>query len=204
MLSSTTRHGSRRGSWKTMPIAPGGRTTAPSKSASSPATMRSIVVLPQPDGPTNAPISPWLRVNAMSRSTSAGAPAADTNDFRTMRTSSRAESPTGRTSFKGLHQKRFDRQHDCGEAQGIGENTCHIEELERNTDLESDAVGPSQELDDEDDLPHQRQAGARRRRDVRTELRQDHVAEGAGARHGEHARHLVETGIERARAFAHR
>src|SRR5689334_21478489 len=159
-----------------MPMAPDGRTTAPSKSWSSPATMRSIVVLPQPDGPTKAPTSPWASVKATSRSTSARSPAADRKAFRTMRTSSRSESPTGRASFKGLHQEGFDCQHDGGEAQRIGEDSCHIEQLERNTDLESDAVRPAQQLDHEDDLPHQREAGARRRREIRQELRQHHVA----------------------------
>src|SRR5262249_53067062 len=155
ILSSTVRHGSRRGSWKTMPIPPRGRATAPSKSTSRPATIRSIVVLPQPEGPTNAPTSPSASRNATSRSTSAPSPAADTKALRTMRTSSRSESPAGRASFKGLHQEGFDRQHDGGEAQRIGQDSCHIEELERNTDLESDPVGPSQQLDHEHDLPHE-------------------------------------------------
>src|SRR5262249_18364429 len=137
-----------------MPIAPDGRATAPSKSWSSPATMRSIGVLPQPDGPTKAPTSPWASVKAPSDGTPARAPAADRNAFRTMRTSSRSESPTGRASFKGLHQEGFDRQHDGGEAQRIGENTCHIEQLERNTDLEPDPVRPAQQLHDQHDLPH--------------------------------------------------
>src|ERR1700741_623461 len=158
-----------------MPIAPAGRVMAPSKSASRPATMRSIVVLPQPDGPTKAPTSPWPSAKATSRSTSARSPEADRNAFRTMRTSSRSESPTGRASFKGLHQEGFDRQHHGGEAQRIGEDSCHIEQLERNTDLESDAVRPSQQFDHEDDLPYQRKAGARRRREIREELRQHHV-----------------------------
>src|SRR5690242_7849127 len=165
-----------------MPIAPEGRATAPSNSASSPATMRSMVVLPQPEGPTKAPTSPCASVKATSCSTSARSPDADRNAFRTMRTSSRSESPTGRASFKGLHQKGFDCQHDGGEAQRIGEDTCHIEQLERNTDLEADAVRTAQQLDDEDDLPHQRQTGARRGRQVGQELRQHHVAKRPPAR----------------------
>src|SRR5215472_8571769 len=158
-----------------MPIAPAGRATAPVKSGSSPATIRSIVVLPQPDGPTKAPTSPWVKVNATSHRTSASSPEADRNAFRPMRTSSRSESPTGRASFKGLHQKRFDRQHDGCEAQRIGEDSCHIEQLERNTDFEPDAVRPSEQLDDEHDLPDERKARARRSRQIGEELRQHHV-----------------------------
>src|ERR1700728_4677800 len=118
-----------------MPITPEERATAPSNSRSSPATIRSIVVLPHPDGPTNAPTSPQASVKETSRSTSALAPDADRNALRTMCTSSRSESPPGRASFKGLHQTGFDRQHDGGEAQRIGEDSCHIEQLERNPDL---------------------------------------------------------------------
>ena len=56
---STVRHGNSRGSWNTMPSVPcAGSATLPSKSRSSPARIRSSVVLPQPDGPTSAATSP--------------------------------------------------------------------------------------------------------------------------------------------------
>src|SRR5262249_43404149 len=159
-----------------MPIATDGRATAPSESWSRQAKKRSIGGVAHADGRTKAPTSPWASVKATSDSTSARSPAADRNAFRTMRTSSRSESPTGRASFKGLHQEGFDRQHDGGEAQRIGENTCHIEQLERNTDLEPDPVRPAQQLHDQHDLPHQRQAGARRPRQGGPELWQHHAA----------------------------
>ena len=46
-----------------------GSSTLPSKSRSSPAMIRSSVVLPQPDGPTSAATSPLARLNASSPST---------------------------------------------------------------------------------------------------------------------------------------
>src|SRR6266571_2699867 len=108
----------------------------------------SMVVLPQPDGPTNAPTRPRASVKATSCSTSRWSPEALTNDFRSMRTSSSPDSPAGHMSFKGLHQQGFDHQHHADEGQCVGENTCHIEQLKRNADLESDPVRPTEQLDD--------------------------------------------------------
>src|SRR6267142_2623375 len=157
--------------------------------------MRSIVVLPHPDGPTNATNSPARSVNATSWITSRRSPDAAMKALRAIVTSSRAEPPTGYASFKGLHQKCLDRQHDRREGQRVGENTCHIEQLKRNPDLESDAVRPPEQLHDENDLPYQREAGACRRREIGRELRQDDMAERGPARHPERQRHFVEAGI---------
>src|SRR6188474_1748954 len=117
--------------------------------------MRSIVVLPHPDGPTKATNSPERSVNATSRMTSSRSPEAATKALRAIDTSSRAEPPTGYASFKGLHQKCLDRQHHCREAQRVGEDTCHVEQLKRNSDLESDTVRPAEQFDHENNLPHQ-------------------------------------------------
>ena len=63
MLSRTLRHGSSAGSWKATPIwwssrhADGGRPwmrTAPAVGSSSPASIRSTVDLPHPEGPSSA------------------------------------------------------------------------------------------------------------------------------------------------------
>src|SRR6266852_6337609 len=110
--------------------------------------IRSIVVLPQPDGPTRAPTSPAPSQKAMSWSTSRRAPEAVLYAFRATRTSSRPKSPAGCASFKGLHQQNLDRQHDGDEGERVGQDTCHIEQLERNANLESDAVRPAEQLDD--------------------------------------------------------
>src|SRR6185436_11226653 len=118
--------------------------------------IRSMVVLPQPEGPTKAPTSPWPSSKAKSRSTSRRSPAAVRKALRVMRTSSRPQAPTGRMSFKGLHQEGFDHQQDRDEDQGIGENTCHVEQLKRNADLKTHAVRPPEQLDHQHDLPHQR------------------------------------------------
>ena len=58
-----------------------------------------------------------------------------------MLTSSRLRTPAGDMSFKRLHQKRFDCQHDGDEGESIGQDAGDVEQLERDADLEADAVG---------------------------------------------------------------
>ena len=41
-------------------------------------------------------------------------------------------------SFKRLHQKRFDCQHDGYEGESIGQDACDVEQLERDPNLETD------------------------------------------------------------------
>ena len=103
-------------------------------------------------------------------------PAAFTTRFRAMRTSSGPRPPAGDMAFKRLNHEGFDDQHHRGERQGVGEQQGDVEQLEGLVDLEADAVRPADQLDDQHDLPHQRQAGAGRGGDVGRELRQDDVA----------------------------
>src|SRR5215475_11369601 len=76
-LSNTVRHGNRLSLWNTKPRSPPGAptarpssSTAPELAGSSPATMRSKVVLPQPLGPTNEMNAPRSMATLISRSTS--------------------------------------------------------------------------------------------------------------------------------------
>src|SRR5262245_56638294 len=139
-----------------MPSVPcAGSVTLPSKSRSSPATMRSSVVLPQPDGPTSAATSPPARLKPSSPSTLSCPPDAARKDFCLMLTSSRLWAPAGDVSFKRLDQKRFDCQHDGDAGASIGQDAGGGEQRERDPDLEADAVGPSQALHDQHDLPRQ-------------------------------------------------
>src|SRR5919205_3551460 len=128
-----------------------GNATSPSKSRSSPATIRSSVVFPHPDGPTSAATSPRRRLNTSSPSTWSFPPEAARKDFCLMLTSSRPRAPAGDMSFKRLHQKRFDCQHDGDEGESIGQDAGHVEQLERDPDLEAHAVGPSEQFYDQDD-----------------------------------------------------
>src|ERR1700740_143733 len=100
--------------------------------------IRSIVVLPQPDGPTKAATSPRGSVKAMSRSTSREPPDVRAKDFRAMRISSGPHSPAGCASLKRLHHHGFDRQHDGDEHQRIGDNPRHIKQLKGNAHFETD------------------------------------------------------------------
>src|SRR5271154_5958606 len=111
-----------------MPTRPcAGMWTEPSKSRSSPARMRISVDLPQPDGPISAPVSPSS--SAKERSAMIGTlwPEAVRKDFFAIRASSRARSPTGDMTFKGLDHECFDDQHNCGEGQRIGEQQRDVE-----------------------------------------------------------------------------
>src|SRR6266545_6943179 len=118
--------------------------------------MRNSVVLPQPEGPTSAPTSPPASVSARRSITCSSPPTAARYDLRLTETSSRPGAPTGDMSFKRLHQERFDHQHDRDEGESIGQDLGHVAQLERDPDLEPDAVGTPEQFDDEHDLPDQR------------------------------------------------
>src|SRR5262249_13464617 len=136
-----------------------GNATLPSKSRSSPATIRSSVVFPHPEGPTSAATSPLRRLNTSSPSTWSFPPEAARKDFCLMLTSSRPRAPAGDMSFKRLHQKRFDCQHDGDEGESIGQDAADVEQLKGDPDLETDTVRPPEQFDNEHDLPNQRQTG---------------------------------------------
>src|SRR5579871_4051203 len=108
----------------------------PSKSRSMPARMRMSVDLPQPDGPISAPVSPCSSAKERSARTGTLFPEAARKDFFATRASSRARSPTGDVTFKGLHHECFDDQHNRGEGQRIGEQQRDVEQLERDIDFE--------------------------------------------------------------------
>src|SRR2546423_5137251 len=106
--------------------------------------IRNSVVLPQPEGPTSAPTSPLRSVSASPLRTWSSPPEAARKDLCVMLTSSRPGTPAGVMSFNGLHQERFDHQHDGDEGQSIGEDARDVEQLERDPDLEPHPVRPSQ------------------------------------------------------------
>src|SRR5262252_6558941 len=121
--------------------------------------IRSSVVLPQPDGPTSAATSPAAKLKASSPSTCRFPPDAAKKRFCLMATSSRSRAPAGGMSFKRLHHECFDCQHDGDEGESIGQDAGNVEQLKRHADLEADPVWPPQKLDDQHDLPDQRQTG---------------------------------------------
>src|SRR5215470_5138326 len=180
-----------------------GNATWPSKFRSRPATIRSSVVFPHPDGPTSATTSPRRRLNTSSPSTCSFPPAAARKDFCLMLTSSRPRAPAGDMSFKRLHQKRFDCQHDGDEGESIGQDAGDVEQLEGDPDLETDTVRPPEQFDNEHDLPNQRQAGAGRGSEIGRELRQHDMTQACPCPHPKYLRHVVESMVQRSGAFAH-
>src|SRR5688500_6492685 len=166
--------------------------------------MRSVVVLPQPEGPSrhaNSPCGTWKESprNAVSRT-----PSADRKDFSLMSTLSVPPAPTGRMSFKGLHHQKLDQEHDGHEGQRIGEDRRYVEELETEIDLETDSVGAAKQLDDKHDLPDQRNAGSRRCRQIGLQLRQQDMAQPVEHTEAVDGGHFRITPVQRARPFAHR
>src|SRR5580700_5527017 len=126
-----------------------GMWTEPTKLRSRPARMRISVDLPQPDGPINAPVSPSSSAKESGPRTGTLRPEAVRKDFFSTRASSRARSPTGDMTFKGLDHERFDDEHDGSEGQRVGEQQGHVEQLKRDIDFEPHAVRPPHELDHE-------------------------------------------------------
>src|SRR5277367_326499 len=124
-----------------------GTWTDPSKLRSRPARMRISVDLPQPEGPISAPVSPSSSANERLAITGTLCPDAVRKDLLATRASSRTRSPTGDVTFKGLHRKRFDDEHDRCERQGIGEQERDVEQLEGGIDLEPHAVRPAHQFD---------------------------------------------------------
>src|SRR5689334_18223901 len=105
------------------------------KSASSPSTMRSVVVFPVPDGANRAIRWPGSAENATSRSTGA-AVEPPCQRFSTIKTSSRS-APGIRSPFQGLQQRHFDQQHHRREANAVSQNACDIEFLKEQVQCEA-------------------------------------------------------------------
>src|SRR5262245_46746463 len=165
--------------------------------------IRNSVVLPQPEGPTRAPTSPLPSEKVRPSMTRRVPPVAALKALCLTETSSRPRSPTGDMSFNWLHQERFEHQHHGDEGESIGENSGHVEQLERGSDLEAHSAGAPEQLDNEHELPYQRQPGAGSGRKIGGKLRQHHVAHAHPGPHAEYLRHVVEPAVERARALAY-
>src|SRR5258707_14279292 len=147
--------------------------SSPRKSGSSPAAILRIVVLPQPEGPINAPNDPASSRSSRPRTTSTSAPSADTKLLVSMRSSSGAASPAVCASFKRLHHEAFDDKHKHDKADRIAQYLGHVEQRESRPQDESDPVGASDQLDHQHDLPDDGKPGTRTCREIRRELRCD-------------------------------
>jgi hypothetical protein len=64
-------------------------------------------------------------------------------------------------SFKRLHQKRFDCQHDGDEGESIGQDAGDVEQLKGDPDLEIEqAVALVEIIDSSAKMPSRRNAGS--------------------------------------------
>src|SRR3984957_1066239 len=180
-----------------------GLRSSPRKSASMPAAILRIVVLPQPEGPISAPNDPASSRSFKPLITSTGMPSADRKTFASMRSSSGAASPADCASFKRLYQKAFDHEHEGDERDRIAQYPGHVEQREGRAQHEAHAVGASDQLDHEHDFPDDREAGTRTGGQVWRQLRDDDMTDPRKPAELKGASHLVELGVERAGALAH-
>src|SRR4249920_1461720 len=120
-----------------------------------------------------------------------------------MTMSSRSRTPAGDVSFKRLHQKGFDCKHDGDEGESICQHARDVEQLECDTDLEANAVGAPEQLDDEYDFPDQREAGTSGGREIGRKLRHYDVTHARPGLHAKDLRHVIERTIKRARTFTY-
>src|SRR6185437_4587971 len=67
--------------------------------------------------------------------------------------------PSSGTPLQRLKDGPFDQLNDHHEGDAVGQYAGHVELLEIELDLEADAIASSQQLDDQHDLPNERQAG---------------------------------------------
>ena len=99
------------------------------------------IVLPQPDGPSRAQISPFRKLKVTSRRTTRVCPEAVRSALRAMETSSSMRRPPTRDMpLDRLHKESFNRQHEADKRKRISQQACHVEQLESDADLEADAV----------------------------------------------------------------
>src|SRR6516165_781018 len=180
-----------------------GTWTRPRKRVSSPATMRSSVVLPQPDGPISTVMLCGRTSSRRSRMAGIRVPSTPIWVFSSMRISNWLVAPAGRASFKGLHQQIFDCEHDGYKGDGVAENGRHVEELEVEVELKAHPVWPTEQLDHQNNLPDQGDTRSRGGREIGLKLWQGDIAQLAPERQAVSARHLLEPRVESARALAH-
>jgi len=74
--------------------------------------------------------------------------------------------------FKWLHKEEFDKEHYCDEGQRIGKDSSDIEYLEVNINLKAHSVGATKQLDNEHDLPDQRNSRSGSGCEIRLQLRE--------------------------------
>ena len=161
----------------------GGVVIAPENSRSSPAMMRSRLDLAAAGRADKRDDRAVLDAQARSARTPR---ARRRRPARRPCAKCRSQAPCSRHQLalrsSGRSTKVSARIISADEGQGIGEQKFEVEQLESLVHLEADAIGPAEQFDHQHDLPHQRQAAARGRREKGRELRRD--AHGASAASG--------------------
>src|SRR5208283_4043246 len=123
-----------------MPSRPGGFLTAPEKARSRPATIRSRLDLPQPDGPTSATMAPFSTRSEKESKTTRSPPPASAKALRKMSISRAMQPPPAGLALERAQHEGFHQNHQADKGQGIGEQQLEVEKLEGLVHLEADAI----------------------------------------------------------------
>src|SRR5258706_16201586 len=99
-----------------------------------------MVVLPQPDGPTNTATSPAPSAKLKSASTSCRSPTAFVNALRAISTSTCTGSTPRYAGCERPYQGGFDGVHHRRESHRIGKQTGDVEQREGDADREANAI----------------------------------------------------------------
>src|SRR5271165_873563 len=114
----------------------------------------------------------------------------------------RSPAPSRQPAFERLQDTPLDREYDGYEGERIGDQTPDVKKLEEDLDRVADAIGTAEQLDDEHDLPDQREPCAGSNQKKRRQLRQHDVAQGSPDTELKALRHICEIAVESARALA--
>src|SRR6516225_4182955 len=74
--------------------------------------------------------------------------------------SQQSPTPSRQPPFQRLQNPPLSREHDGDEGKRVGDQTLDIKKLEEDLDRVADAIGAAEQLDNQDDLPDQREPRA--------------------------------------------
>src|SRR6516164_3434021 len=114
----------------------------------------------------------------------------------------RSPAPSRQPPFQRLQNTPLHREYDSDEGERVGDQAPDVKKLEEDLDRVADAIWAAEQLDDQHDLPDQREPGAGSNQKKWRQLGQDDLVKGAPATEMEAPRHVREIAVESARTLA--
>src|SRR5271169_6102771 len=106
--------------------------------------------------------------------------------------------PSREPSFKRLQNTPLHREDDGHEGKRVGDQSPDVKKLKEDLDRVADAIRAAEQLDDQHDLPDQREPRAGSDQKKRRKLRQRDMAQGSPDTEMEAPRHVREIAVESA------